>query len=184
MMKNLLLLSILAFSIQSCEEEQSIIPDVYWGEVSATKNGQPWSGLIYAQPNEPYGYGFSISIDVYNKQEFLRESLHIAKIPYEFGRNRIDTLGIRVDTLLTAASYATLVNDGDILGDLFKVYEGETESFISITSYNEKTGEVSGDFEVIFVFGEGVVGTKSDPTAPDTVRFANGKFRTKIRELP
>lgn len=181
-MKRLLILSILIPVLYSCKEEQSLIPDIYWGEVSAIKNGQPWSGLIYARPNEPYG--FYIRIEVFNEQEFHREALTIFKIPNELKKNRIDTVQAEIDTLLTGASYATLVDDGDVLGDLFKVYEGEMENYITITSYNEETGEVRGNFEVAFVFGEGVVGTKSDPTAPDTIRFTNGQFHTKIRELP
>lgn len=166
--------------LQSCKEDPSIIPDIYWGEASAIKNGEPWSGRIYAQPNEPYGYGFDISIDVFNNQEFLREVLHIAKIPYNMSKTKIDTLDIRVDVTLTAASYSSLVDDGDVLGDLFKVYEGEEENYIIITEYNEETGEIRGEFEVAFVFDEGPLGTRSDPTVPDTIRFTNGTFHTKI----
>ena len=179
-MKNLLISLIFVMTLQSCREEPSLIPDIYWGEASATKNGQPWSGLIYAQPNEPYGYWFDISIRVFNTQEFLRESLFFFKIPYAIQNNQIDTIEARVDTTRTGAFYATLVDDGDVVGDIFDVYNGESENYISVTSYDKSSGEVRGEFAVTFVFD--VTDNRSDPTAPDTIRFTNGQFHTKIRE--
>ena len=180
-MKNLVLLLAVLVSFQSCKDDPSFIPDIYWGEVSALKNGQPWKGLIYAQPNKPYG--FFVRIDVFKNQEFHREALTIFKIPYDIQKNTIDTIRFEIDTALTGASYATLVDDGDVLGDGFKVYEGETENYITVTSYNEETGEVGGEFEVTFVFSE-PGGNRSDPSAPDTIRFTNGQFHTKVKETP
>ncbi len=83
-MKNLLMLLTVLTAFQSCQEEPSVIPDIYRGEATATKNDQPWSGLIYAHPYEsPHElYGFYIHIDVYNERELLREVLIIFKIPY------------------------------------------------------------------------------------------------------
>lgn len=180
-MKNLLILLTVLTAFQSCQEEPSLIPDIYWGEASAIKNGEPWNGLIYAQPDEPYGYGFSISINAFNKQQILRENLHFYKIPYIVKKNKIDTIELRIDTVLTGASYNTILDDGDVLGDIFDVYNGASENYIRVTSYDENSGEVRGEFAVTFVFDE--TDNRSDPTAPDTIRFTNGQFHTKIREI-
>ena len=179
-MRYRILIILLAFmSLQSCKKDQSAIPNIYWGEVTAIKNGEVWTGKIYAQSNEPFD-GFTIRVDVYDKWEFQREALFLAKIPYKEQRNLIDTIKASVDTTLTGASYATLVDDGDVLGDIFKVYGEKTDNHVTITSYNERTKEVKGEFQVTLIFDK--LDSRSDPSAPDTIRFTNGKFHTKIKD--
>lgn len=175
-MKNLnFIIMILFIGLPSCKKETlSTIPDIYWGEVSATKNGESWTGKVYAGRIRIESYGFFVTVDVYNGQEFMRERLILSKIPYLEQANTIHL----VDTVLTDASYGTLVDDGDVVGDIYKVIEGESDNFVTITSYNEETKEVKGNFQVTFVFDE--TDTKSDPTAPDTIRFTSGEFHTKI----
>ena len=176
-MKKIIISFTLIFWLVSCEDE---FPNYYWGEASALKNGQPWYGRIYALPNPQFGYGFDILIDVFNDWEFHREGLSFFKIPYSVHHNLIDTINARIDTLLIAAFYATSIG-GDALGDVFKVYNGESKNYITVTAYNEITGEVRGQFAVAFIFVERG-STRSDPSAPDTIRFTKGQFHTIIRE--
>lgn len=176
-MKNLSFIVIILFiGLPSCKKENvSTISDIYWGEVSATKNGEPWTGKIFARLSNTR---FNVIVDVYNEQKFLREVFRIFKIPIQEQWNKIDSIKPNVDTALTRASYATLVDDGDVVGDIFNVLDGESENFVTITSYNEETNEVKGNFQVTFVFDE--TDNKSDPTARDTIRFTNGEFHTKV----
>ena len=173
-MKRLQIFLLMFSVLVSCVDD---FPEYYWGTVSALKNGEPWNGQIFAGLYEPYG--FFIHVDVFNDQGIHRELFIISKIPAEEQRNRIDTIRERVDTVLTAASYGT--SDGDVQGDLFIVLEGEFENYVTVTSYSEITGEVRGEFAVSFIFGERG-GHRSDPSAPDTIRFTKGEFHTLIRE--
>lgn len=167
-------------SLQSCQKETSDFTDLYWGEASALRNGQPWRGLIYARPHSPYG--FYIRMDVYNAQGFQREALTIFKIPATVQHNQIDTIRADADTTLTGATYSTQVDDGDVLGDLFKVYH-HGGNYVNVSSFNKATGEVSGEFAVTLVFA-GPPDTRSDPAITDTVHFTGGQFRAKVMAGP
>ncbi|MDO6389558.1 hypothetical protein Q4E40_05435 [Pontibacter sp. BT731] len=81
---------------------------------------------------------------------------------------------------MTGSSYSTLVDDGDVLGDIFKVYGKAVDNYVTITSFNEKTREVKGEFQVTLVFDQ--LDNRNDPTAPDTIRFTNERFHTKIND--
>ena len=182
-MKKILTLTIPVILIffSCCEKEDSLIPDIYWGEVTALKNGEPWNGKIRAAPNAIFGYGFDIRIDVYNGYDIQIESFKITKIPYLERYYIIDTIKSNVDSVLTGASYGTLLG-GDVIGNLYNVFPGDINNFITVTSYNETTREVEGAFEVMFV-KRPIQGYIGDPSSPDTLRFTNGIFHTKVNEL-
>ena len=50
--------------------------------------------------------------------------------------NKIDTIESILDTVLTGASYYTILDDRDVLGDIFNVYNGESENYITVVSHN------------------------------------------------
>lgn len=173
------LLLVLA-SLQSCQKETSDFADIYWGEASALKNGAHWQGSVYARPHEPYG--FYVRMDAFDARGFHREALTIFKIPLSVQHNEIDTVREEANTALTGATYSTLVDDGDVLGDLFRVYGGG-DNHVTVSSFNAATGEVAGEFAVTLVFA-GPPDTRSDSTASDTICFKEGRFHTKIRQEP
>lgn len=180
-MKKILTLTIpvILIFINSCNKENSLIPDIYWGEVTALKNGESWNGKIRATPNALYGYGFDIRVDVYNEYDIKIEYFNIARIPYLERYYIIDTIKSYVDTVLTGATYLTL--NGDVIYNSYDVFPGDIDNFINVTSYNETTREVEGAFEVMFVKIQRPPG--NIPSSPDTLRFTNGIFHTKVNEL-
>lgn len=62
-------------------------------------------------------------------------------------------------------------------GDSFRILP-KSDSYLQINSLNMATGEISGEFKFTMV----VYGIKDDSSLPDTLRFTNGRFHTKILE--
>lgn len=154
------------------------LPDVYWGEVTAEKNGEEWEANIYGVIDKPYKQGIDIIIRRHNEKGFLREDLFFFKIPDKLGKYPIEITDVRTIDNLTGANYGTSLDDGDVAGDFFELMTGQSDNFIEIDKKEGK--EIWGNFQVSFIkdlkYGE------SDPSAPDTIVFKSGKFHTKIEE--
>jgi hypothetical protein len=173
-MKYILILGLMICS--SCQKNDEK-PELYWGSVSAIKNGIAWEAEIYAVENKPYNQGFDIIIDKLNNRGFHREGLYFFKIPLKAGGYSLSITGVRILDDLTGASYGTYLDDGDVVGDSFNLFEhDDMENRIEITEIRGK--EIKGTFQVSFVkdlrYGE------ADPSAPDTIVFKYGKFHTRI----
>jgi len=65
--------------------------------------------------------------------------------------------------------------DQDVLYGVYKVLESDTTNAITISSYDSVSREIKGTFNVTFVPEH-----LPYPGAPDTIRFRNGQFHTKI----
>ncbi|MCB0395060.1 MAG: hypothetical protein KDD36_00310 [Flavobacteriales bacterium] len=166
--------------LQGCKPDPILLKG-YEGEATAVKNGQPWRALIEGIPSKPFGYGFDLNIDVYNEYQFLRESLYIFRIPYKNQWNMIDTIDAHTDSVITGAFYATLQEDGDVIDNVYHVIPMiGFDNFIKVTHYDEITGEVRGEFQLIMVIDPD--DPKHYPNAVDTIRFEHGKFNTVIRK--
>ncbi|MDX1719239.1 MAG: hypothetical protein R3353_03705 [Salegentibacter mishustinae] len=148
------------------------------GLARAQKNGKDWQSHIYAiQRNETSDY-FGIILSVYDGEGIRRQSLGFINLEK-------DTLTATVkrssntDDRLNAAIFATLAADGDVLCDVFEVYEPDSlTNTITITEFNEQTKEVSGTFNVTFI--KDTERRPCDPDAPEFVRFTNGEFHTEL----
>ena len=161
----------------SCKKEEDIIMNPYWGEISASINSQKWkNGQIYAISNVQ-GIGFSIIVDVYDKFDFLREHLIIYKIPKIEGIYPILKSYSQDTTAKTGALYATLQDDGDVLGDVYRLVATE-DNYIEVASISGD--EVEGAFQVTFAIDDSRA--KVFPLAPDTIRFTNGFFHTRLND--
>jgi len=160
----------------ACKEESRVIPDIYWGEITALKNGVPWQGEIRANLNKLEGDGFNISVGVYNENAIKIEFLSIVKIPLQQGYNIVDTLLFPEDTVIRSTSASYGLSHGDAqLAFYYVLEEDGFVNYINVTSYNETTREVKGEFEIAYLE------TRAE-SIPDTVRFTNGKFYTRINE--
>ncbi|MBX2965203.1 MAG: hypothetical protein KF845_03590 [Cyclobacteriaceae bacterium] len=147
----------------------------YWGTASANKNGVPWNGKI--RGSEQNGM-LGITINKHSSQGFLREDLFIDRIPKTIGAYSIPkTDTTRVYDHVTS-SYFTLEDDGDVILDVYFVDANDSTHFVEITSYNPNTEEFTGKFQVRFVRDDRRV--KRHPSIPDTIRFTNGNFKTRI----
>ena len=159
----------------SCTKEKS--DDTYWGEVTAQKNSELWSGKIRCLNNKPYNQGIDIDIDVYNSKNVRSENLFFFKYPNAEGTYLIDSTGVRIIDSLHGAVYHTLQDDGTA-GDSYYIIEGIVDNWLKITKKEED--ELWGEFQVAFVkdlkYGE------QDPAAPDTVIFTKGNLHTRLSQ--
>ena len=173
--KPLICLLLLTLMFQGCERDSYFPPDKYRGEAGALKNGKKWRAWVYARSEKLYPqHGFHIGMHIYNENLELREDLGIYRIPYAIQTNVIDTFLSHIDTVLSGASFGTFIDDGDVLSVLYLVDKQlGFVNYVSVTSYDPETGEISGNFQVTLV---------SENGPPDTVRFTDGHFHTWIEK--
>ncbi len=180
-MKNLLHLILalaLTMSIGNACTKENAQNEVYWGEVSATKNGLvSWKGQSRCIIDKPYEQGIDIIIYVLNEKKFKRENLNFFKIENKVGVYPIIPTDIRTIDSLHGSSYGTLIDDG-VGGDSYDLIEGIIENRFTI---DKKEGdEIWGTFQVAFVKDKTYL--PEDPTAPDTVVFTHGQFHTRLQK--
>ncbi|MCH7523985.1 MAG: hypothetical protein IIC74_02980 [Bacteroidetes bacterium] len=177
MMTKKLLLFILIVIIMACINDDNIGPDKI-GEVTALKNGIEWSANIYNFGKSlPFDIGFSMGIKVYNNKGFLREDLYFYRFQNHFNPQTIYLTNAHVENDSVGVFYTTLIDDGDVLGDIYDLDTTTTNNFIQITSYNSSKAEIKGIFNVSLILtrddGDG------DPP-PQTIELKNGKFSVKV----
>ena len=171
------IVGLVLFFLSCKKEEINIGSEYYWGNVSANFNNKEWeNGKIHGTSNT-LNIGFDIIVDVYNEVGFLRESLHIYQIPKIEGVHSILNSIHQDSTNQPGALYNTLQDDGDVLGDVYRLVIGEN-NFIEISSINGN--EVEGAFQVTFAIDDSR--DKVFPLAPDTIRFTNGFFHTRLND--
>lgn len=171
-MKNLVLfISVLIFI--SCNKND--LPQEYWGESSAEKNNLCWSGYPVAGVSN-INDKLYVESNVYSKEKYHRELLCIFKIPCSIGKFRINDTEVRDIDNITGADYITSVEDGDVMGDAYKISPTDSLSWIEITKIDDD--EIWGNFDITFV--RDTFFTISAPDIPDTIIFKNGTFHTKI----
>ena len=163
---------------------------ISWGYFEADMSGTEWSKLydnayqsVYAGISEntdslcslKSAYMFSNSFD---SNGFKQQVLYFDQIPLRKGR-----------FLLTSEENKYCIDNGHIRallhsqlyddqsGDSFRILP-KSDSYLQINSLNMATGEISGEFKFTMV----VYGIKDDSSLPDTLRFTNGRFHTKILE--
>lgn len=187
------LLILIAGSLQLACVYEHLAPDVpTWGSASALVNKEKWGSIYpgFFQAIRAIGgtYGtaipcqneyYMISIDLYNNNAFHRESFDFVKVPFTKGKHNITDFNFQcvVDEPVAYGSFWTLGNDGDVSQDNYDVLETE-DNYIVIDFYNTNTQEVKGSFQVTFVINRRSANNPS--SLPDTLRFTNGIFHTKI----
>ncbi len=195
-MKRIIALFLITFSFFTCKREAQRPRFPNWGFVTATANGEPWltfmTNTAIQQPwsIKIYGYEgsdrsdhpcnqntFSINMRKFNPDGFMREALSFGKIPAREGTYLLKGRPgpCNIDTL-PAASFNTSQDDGDVGKDVYRVLQTES-SWLTVSSYDPTTQEIKGTFSVTFIMD---YKSPSLPVYPDTVRFTNGSFHTKI----
>jgi hypothetical protein len=172
---------IILIGIGSCnKEKRNKLPGEYYGNAIATKNNAEWaSGFVRCKIDINCNNGkLGIEFLKFNERGFLRETFFLLNILQKVGSYKIyPSINYNsdrcVDSLIRGL-YATSVDDGDVAGDDYNVLPADNNN-ITITDYNTSTKEIKGTFEVSFI-----ITRKFNPLAPDTLRFKNGVFYTKI----
>jgi hypothetical protein len=162
-----------------------------WGTFSANINGTPWENfhpggyeVIEGNKNSfssglPCSTSYSLGFGLVNEDKFKRFVLSIDKIPLQPGIYEIiNRISYHCDDADPAyGEFMTITADGDVLEDEYNVVETE-DNFLRIDSYDSRTKEIKGSFEVTFVIQ--YRSPASESPLPDTLRFTDAVFHTKI----
>lgn len=176
-------LLLLAISLFTCKKEET--GPRYNGVASAIKNGEPWSAYSGAGQTSVAGSRsgscaafntLEISVGTYSREGFSREYMLFNKISTEPGTYSLHAYQPCWVDSLPGVSYTNMIDDGDVIGDVYKLLESEN-SFVTVAGVDQRTNEISGTFQVTLVIDRY---PKTGPSAPDTLRFTGGSFKSKI----
>ena len=172
----IIVLSILLFFSCKKEDEPIVAFDSFWGTVSALIDEVEWMSIkIYARNNTHKGEGINIHITNVDEFDISRNSIDFSKIPYSLGTYRLENANLQEDDGKVGGFLS--FNDSDVLLAYFQILEIDSSSFITLESYDPLTNEIRGTFDATFILE-----TQYDTSRefPDTIRFRNGIFHTKI----
>lgn len=148
----------------------------YWGEISVLKNGEPWSGKIVALQNTFSNPKIDIYIRTFDKDDIPLDELGFVKVPKQVGRYKLSlTSSQPPDDSLVGAKYFHGYDDE--LYDIYHIPENDSTSYLEITEFNKRKGEIRGKFNV--TLHRTLAGSWN---GPDTLVFTNGVFHTRIDE--
>lgn len=158
-----------------------------WGYLTANVNGKDWSKTyknayqIIQGWNDNNSIAESCSlISILNSPNGAgRQELSFQNIPCKKGRYTIikNSPDNNQYSGFVYGAFYTLVSDGDVSGDTYRVLDTE-EAYLQIDEIITKTKEIKGTFQVTFVINQ----PRRHVALPDTLRFLNGRFHTKIIE--
>ncbi|MCE6990616.1 hypothetical protein [Dyadobacter sp. CY323] len=195
-MSRIICFIVLLVASMSCNLQYDARPrNPSWGFFTTKMNGQEWNktyrnGYQVVQGLTASGAAGSampckreyyiINAELYTSEGYIRQNLYLKKVPIVKGKYKV------IPYIMDHCNESdpvygilyTWIDDGCVIGDEYKILESEN-NFLQIESYNEKSKEIKGTFQLTFVLErEG-----SDHTLPDTLRFREGKFHTKIMDL-
>lgn len=177
-MSNKIVLFILIFGFIACSSDDDIGSDIYTGTATALKNGEAWSSVAYFDEISTSPSSFILRADVYNNAGLWRETFDIRRIQPNLDIQEITSTDNQNDLGLLSADYSTLIDDGDVVGDIYGLDTTASNNFIQITSYNSSRAEIEGIFSVTLV----LIRDSNDPgTPPQILEFTNGRFTVKVK---
>lgn len=165
----------------ACNKDKFKPEDYSQGHVVALLNGETWetsgSGIFLSDDTF-----VSVSFVVFNDAGLTREALGFSGIPLQQGMYSLGTKRVNnEDSLVIRTSYLTLISDGDVIGDVYKLVEGG--SFISsltVESYDETSRILKGGFNAKYLRDPSF--PLRNPDSPDTLLFEMGEFEVQIEE--
>lgn len=169
------LLFLIAFF--SCKKSNEPIIEYNKGAVSAFRNEESWNALCtskYSSTNEKLLYLYFRRYNMYNE---LRESIVISKVIPEVGKFHLVN-SIENDEKNFGSLYSHFVADGDAIDGIYYVVESDS-CYIDIKLINLTTGDFAGKFNITYVKDTSFY---INPNLPDTLKFTEGEFQTKIQE--
>lgn len=190
-MHRLLYISLGLVCLCACKKDKNRPEVPSWGTLSASINKASWTNTY------PKGYqtvmgnqgeystaipcingAYAIGSSLYNENGYLRQTLGFIKIPLDKGRYKIAKFIFECnESDPPYATFTTTSDDGDVGQDNYAVLD-IPDNYLEILSYDPKSGEIKGKFQVTFVIERRSLNDPSN--LPDTLRFENGEFFTKI----
>lgn len=176
-MRHFILLFFIITLCNSCKKDQNNAvpttqPPNYWGEASAEKNGLSWEANPVCKTDIIDSNTINIQLDSFVNGFFLKESLTFHAVPRAAGSYDVFKLSEPYDG--KTAAYLFYWEDDVPLG-IYHLIEGDTINHLVLESFDSNTKELKGNFELTFL-----VEHRPYPTAPDTIRFTNGRFHGRL----
>lgn len=164
-----------------------------WGCLTADMNGSDWSKSyknayqvthgIVSYTDESQGSFFALKSVLHTSEGYDRQNLIFQKIPFSPLPGRLNVASCTPRAPCESSdkpqvALYELLSDGDVAGDFFYTVDSE-DNYIQIDSYNPKTQEIKGSFQLTLANARI---PRSSNVLPDTLRFRNGRFHTRIIE--
>ncbi len=149
-------------------DPEPFLPDDYWGEASAEKNGELWVAHPACWIDLVNNTNINIQIDSFYSGSYLAESLTIVAIPPFPGTYKILKSGPLPHSYLD-------ISDGDQQLGLYLISESDSTNQMTLDSYDTLSKEIKGTFNLTFL-----VEHRPYSYSPDTIRFRDGKFHGKL----
>jgi hypothetical protein len=127
----------------------------------------------------PHDIGVNITLGVKNNQGFWREDIYVFRVQTNLVNQIIYETSSQAKTDSTGISYATLIDDGDVLGDLYSLDTSQPNNYIRLTSIDLNKQRIAGVFSFTLKL------TRDDgdgPVPPSTLKFTNGQFESRIEK--
>lgn len=170
-----ILVSILCLLIVGCLNEKNSV-DPYYGELSCTINGVPWTGSLRPFDRDSVMEINCSKIKMIDDVKVPWESLNIQYIRKKLISQTIYA-HLNPPSYKTESTFVTAQDDGDVACDYYKVIEDDslTNHFI-IDSLKNDYKEIWGTFNINFLrlFGCPL------SSYPDTLRIRDGIFHIKF----
>ncbi len=149
--------------------------DRFWGEVSVSKNGEPWQAKPYAAFESKWGKDYIVILmRSFDHNNFLKEGFEFLKVPMKLGIYNLEASKLGGEYVDIGASYNTFQDDGHILGDDFLLDTTVIENKLEVLSFDKIDGTIEANFSATFVISK-----RQTNESPDTIRFKNGYVFTK-----
>jgi hypothetical protein len=177
--------------LYGCEKVGPMPRLASWGYLTADMNGRDWSKtyenayqVVQGLNNDSYNpqeQYMGIKSVLYTSSGYDRQSLTFQRIPFPPKKCRYkvawcDPAGCQFHSDVYVSLYS-LLSDGDVVGDSYRTVESE-DNYIQIDEYDAQTRQVKGRFQITFA----IIEPRQSDALPDTLRFVNGRFHTRIIE--
>lgn len=152
--------------------EPIALPEGYWGTASTLKDGKPWTATPFCRIDLIDGHTLNILLDSFWRGDYLVETLDFYKIPPAVGTYKIVRLNTDGKPRCSLAYW-----DSDVVLGVYDILETKEDNRLTVDSYDTASGEIKGTFDLDLI-----VSHRPYPTAPDTIRFREGKFHGRIHK--
>jgi hypothetical protein len=180
-MRNLILiLTLMGVYMTSCKEDDEN-PFGFTGNATGQKNGQGWNSNVRVTKNLPYEIGLDITFTVLNGEGFQREHLSIVRVKTstEVQRIYLTLLDNQIKNDSVAVLYTTLIDDGDVVGDVYGIDTTFNDNYVQLTRIDSKKCEIAGVFNLRLKL---IKDDNEGPTPPDFLEFSDGEFISKVEK--
>ncbi len=178
-MRNLVLIFLLiGVYFSSCSDDDEN-PFGFTGSATALKNSEQWSSGLRVTKNLPFDIGIDLNFTVLNQEGLQRENLGIVRVrtSLEIQKIYLTLFDNQIENDSLAILYSTLIDDGDVVGDIYGIDTTYNDNFIQLTNIDSKKCEISGifNFKLILIRDD-----NDGPTPPDFLEFTSGRFTTRV----